>query len=87
MVGCADVTAVWQFGFNQPSPIDAVLDKEVRANRCHPLVHVAAASPVLVQFTAAVRLCHPQGVTLDEILAEEELIQECKAINPKLVDL
>jgi hypothetical protein len=28
-----------------------------------------------------------EGVTLDEILAEEELIQECKAINPKLVDL
>lgn len=26
--------AVWQFGFNQPSPIDAVLDKEgVRAHR------------------------------------------------------
>ena len=47
--------AVWQFGFNQPSPIDAVLDKE--------------------------------GVTLSDILAEEELIQECKAINPKLVDL
>ena len=28
-----------------------------------------------------------EGVSLDEILAEDELIQECKAINPKLVDL
>jgi hypothetical protein len=47
--------AVWQFGFNTPSPIDALLDKE--------------------------------DVTLAEVFAEDDLIQECKAINPKLVDL
>ena len=47
--------AVWQFGFNTPSPIEAVLEKE--------------------------------DVTLEEILAEDDLIQECKAVNPKLVDL
>ena len=52
---CASHLTVWQFGFNTPSPIEAVLEKE--------------------------------DCTLAEILAEDDLIQECKAINPNLIEL
>ena len=32
-------------------------------------------------------LLDKESLTLDELLDEEELIQECKALNTKLIDL
>jgi serine/threonine-protein phosphatase 6 regulatory subunit 3 len=45
----------WRFGFNTPSAIDGLLDRE--------------------------------DVTLEEVLCDQDIIQEAKSQNTKLIDL
>lgn len=76
----------WKFNLMTTSHIDTLLDKEVNYVIYYIVTHVNFTLELRIFFSYIVLLFF-QDVTLRELMDEEDILQECKSQNSKLIEL
>lgn len=76
----------WKFNLMTTSHIDTLLDKEVNYVIYYIVTHVNFILELWIFFSYIVLLFF-QDVTLRELMDEEDILQECKSQNSKLIEL